>query len=118
MLELGAAEPLLEIAHGPTNWLRTQAMEMLHLLGIDMRDMDFDSPPAWAAQLFHKQGGSPGGGGTAQPGTKAQQRSSPAKDQNLKDRTPATLVTKLKYHFFSFQLNNYNGFQDEYWPRA
>ena len=111
MIELGAAEPLLDIAHGPANWLRSQAVEMLNLLGISIGDADFEAPPPWAARLFQKESdGSPDRG-------RLQRRSiSPQAQRGGAEAVPKSIMTRQKYHFFSFQTGNYNGFKDEYWP--
>jgi hypothetical protein len=45
IVEHGGAEPLVSLAHSPTAWLRSQAKEMLRVLGIPFHDPDrIDSP--------------------------------------------------------------------------
>ena len=38
IVEAGGTEPLLALAHSPMRWLRTQAIEMLHLLGVPFHE--------------------------------------------------------------------------------
>ena len=44
IIEAGATDPLLALVHGPSGWLRTQAIEMLKLLGIPFTEPEEVSP--------------------------------------------------------------------------
>ena len=134
--EAGGAETLLGLAHGPATWLRSQAVEMLHLLGIpigDPNEYEVVSPPqspgpfgpntargvdgeaaSGAYDGRRKSGTSP----TSSPAIT--RRSTPMTSTVNTARTyqssatnasNQTFQTKMKFHFFSFQVNHITSFQ-------
>ena len=133
--EAGGADTLLALAHGPATWLRGQAIEMLSLLGIPVGDPDdYDasaSPPLYgaprpygaptpplnvgdAAERRRVRRAAPLGSPTSSPAIT--RRSTPMTSGANTARTHATSAsgsssngqtfgTKMKFHFFSFQVN-------------
>ena len=60
IIEAGAADPLLALVHGPSGWLRTQAVEILKLLGIPFSE-PVEASPRWIGSPREKLEDSSGG---------------------------------------------------------
>jgi hypothetical protein len=82
IIEARGADPLLELLRSPNTWLRTQAAEMLKLLGIP-----FLMPDAASPRVVSPRPGSPRAGG-ARPG-------SPGRDGDGTQRQPQFKVHKM-----------------------
>ena len=105
ILDAGGAEPLMALAHSPATWLKERATEMLRLLDIPIPDADaFTLPPS-----FKSSGGSGDPDSQALSASQKLRLPSPRDHHGSPRREPAH--AKMKFHFFSFQINKVTGFQ-------
>ena len=111
VLDAGGAEPLLALAHGPATWLRTQAREMLSLLGIPIGEdpgLTLDVGKAKADDPFL----SPMGDNASALGTATSRASAkslvPVYGAASARMSPG--APRMKFHFFSFQIHHVTGY--------
>ena len=113
----GGVDALLSLANTQATWLREQVHKMLGFLDVAIPESDtFDSPTPVQPLTTRSPGKSTAAGGgdgsPPKPGSQTHRPSSSAARQILQTKKSEPAHAKMKFHFFSFQINKVTGFYE------